>query len=116
MELHFSYLFFSLGCFGGAAPEVVRWKKVYSSDRAKAPALGLQYLVVSLVYILFGGVLAGLLAGHTLGALYIGSSWPVLFSGGKTYLKQAVRKRGGFRGVESSERSAWQVFDESLFC
>ena len=63
---------------------------------------------------MFGGIFSALLAGHVLGALYVGSSWPILFSGGRTYIQQTFRKNGRFRGAED-RKGFWQTFDEVLF-
>jgi hypothetical protein len=71
-------LVFALGCIGSLAPEVARLYKLRNKPMMK---FSLFYIVISLFYASFGGVIALVLPAVTIwAAFYAGVTWPMLLS------------------------------------
>lgn len=74
----FSMWIFISGCIGALAPEIIRLYKARSNPKLK---FSLNYLVISLLFLLLGGFVAWILPTSTLwGAFYAGVSLPIIIS------------------------------------
>ena len=87
-------LVFALGCLGALAPEIVR---LYELRRKKTGRFSKQYILISLVYSVTGGVVAIILPATTLwSAFYAGVTWPLLLSTGfKHRIKKVALQNDG---------------------
>lgn len=81
---------FFLGFLGGIAPEIARWKNIVSIEGdSRRP--GLAYIMISILYAGTGAILSIFLAKNEIGALYVGSAWPVLISASDAYIRKRFR-------------------------
>jgi hypothetical protein len=75
---------FAVGCLGAASPEIVRLYRL----RSRKVTFNPFYLLVSVLFIIVGGVVARTLPTTTLwGAFYVGAGWPGLIS--------SINRKGG---------------------
>jgi len=75
---------FLWGSVGAAAPEVIRLYKAFASDVGQLPSLphfSSVYLLVSLAFIVFGGLFACAWGdNHPMRCIYVGLSFPLIVS------------------------------------
>jgi hypothetical protein len=76
MNIGFSLL---LGAFGAFAPDIARWHK--KRGKRKREVYSYWDWVVTILYVLTGGVMAAALqAANPIAAIYIGATWDVSLS------------------------------------
>lgn len=70
------------GCVGAAAPEIVRiYKIVTAGDVAILPNFGPSYFLISILFILLGGIVAIVLdSPHPANAFFVGVTLPIIIS------------------------------------
>jgi hypothetical protein len=115
MIMQWNWAFGGLGCLGGCASELLRWRSLLTKNQGKITGNSILWISSSVAYIIVGGVLAASLSANTVGALYMGCSWPVLFSGAATQIRKESGKRSNIRGGASEHATSWQVFDQAIF-
>jgi len=118
MNEQWSWTPFLLGLLGGAIAEFLRWRRMLPRLRSNSGKRVGVLLGLSAGYALIGGVLAALFSGASFGALYMGFSWPVFFSGARSYVRGTASKTPAERGVcpstGTSGENTWEFFDRGL--